>query len=356
MLNLLNEISSLTLGLISIFVILAIIAIIIIINCKLKERIVITNTIAIVLSLIVAIFLCKPMLALFDKMFGFSLLFFNAFMLKYAQIDSLNVRVDAMNYSSVVNSFKTGDIGMSSTYKNFLINIFENTNPPSDNPTTLSAIASSSMSYIVSLFIVALILFIVSFVLFKLLIKLLSKKIKLKKQRNLKPLSIILGVFKGLLATFVVLITISTLPIINVTNDYFANGFQTTRVLSPLYNAVVTAEQDMYISSINFKNVNKKIYQSKENITYGEYQNDISGCELRVNVQIDNESIKINITNLDTSEVIDLDCDYIYANNSVYVFKENTFKYYFQYNEKNKCFKFRAESYGKMINYILELI
>lgn len=356
MLNLLNEISSLTAGLISLGVIGLIIAFIIILNCKLKSKTVITNSIAIGLSFIVAIFLCKPVLALFDKMFSFSLLFFNSFMASYAQLDVLNTKITAINYNTVVSNFKNSEVGISASYKNFLLNIFENTNPPSNNPTTLSAIAASSMSYMVSLFIVALILFIVSFILFKLLIKLVSKKIKFKKTRNLKPLRVVLGIVKSLIVTVIMLITISTLPILSVTNDYFVNGFHTTKILSPIYDTISNLEQDAYVNSIDFSNVNKKIYQSKENITYGEYQNDISGCEYRVNIQISAETIKINVLNLTTSETAEFNCVYIYANSSVFAFKDNNLKFTFQYNEKDKCFKYKIESYGKETTYILNLI
>ena len=356
MFSLLNEISSTTIMWIILAIIIAIITIITVINCYFKPKTVITNSIAVGLALILAIFLANPVLALFDKLFNFSLIFFNAFMLSYAQVDILNTRVTAMNYDSVVTDFRNVEVGISPTYKNFLVNIFENTNPPNSNPTTISAIAASSMSYMVALFIVAFILFIVGFVIFKLLINLLSKKVKIKKQINYRPLCVVLGVIKGVIAALVFIITLSTLPIINVTNDYIANGFQTTRILSPIYNGIVSTEQSIYKNTINYVKINNRIYQSKENITYGVYQNDTSGCEHRVNVNIQSNTITINVLNLSTSEYVEITGDYIYANNFVYAFKDNKLEFNFQYSEKDKCFKYKTVSYDKNETYVLNLI
>ena len=356
MLNLLNEISSLWVGIISIVILLLIIAVTTVVNLKMKKSTVFSNAISFLLSLVIAIFLCKPLLSLFDKMFSFSTIFFNAFMLEFGQINSLNVQVTMTNYTASVNNFKDASVGISDTLKSFLVKVFENTTAPSDTPTTLGAIASMSVSYMFALFIVALILFIVSFILIKVLMKFIKSKIKKEKNSSQKVLCAIIGVAKSLVISLIVLISVSSLPILGISTDYFANGFETTKVLYPLYSTVVKAEQDIYINSIDFTKVNRKIYQSKDNLEYGIYQNDIEGAEHRVNVSLTNLNATVNILNFTTSTTENYICSYIYANNTLYMFNSGKLMYVFQYNAKDKKIKYKTKSYNKNAIYVLSLI
>lgn len=354
MLNLLNEVSSFLVGIISIVFLLVIVIITIITNLKLKKFTIISNSIFFLIAFLIAIFLCKPILSLFDKMFSFSTIFFNIFMLQLGQIDSLNVKVTMLNYTTAVNNFRDASVGISDTLKSFLLKVFENTTPPSDNPTTLGAIGAMSISYMFAIFIVALILFVVSFALIKVFIKFISKKIKTKsKNSSAKVLGGLIGTLKGIIICLLVLVSFSTLPVFGISTDYLANGFESTKIMSPVYNFVVNTEQNLYESSIDFNDVSKKIYQSKEGLDYAIYQNDISGAEHRVNVELLSNSAVVNLLNLNTLENENYICDYIYTNNTLYLYNEAKLKFVMQYSEKDKTIKYKTLSFNKNVIYTL---
>lgn len=350
--------SSLVIGLISIFVIVAIIVAFIIFNAKMKKESVLTNAIAFLLALIFAIFLCKPLLALFDKMFNFSMVFYNIFMLQFANIDSLNQILTPVQYNNAVNAFKESTVGISDTLKSFLIQVFDQSNAPTNGSTTLGAVASASISYMLALFIVALILFAVSFILFRLLISFIFKKVGIKKGSTLKPLCVVIGVLKGLIVSVIVLITISTLPFLGITNDYFANGFDTTKVLSPVYRFVVNTEQQIYSNALDFTNTNNQIIQKTEgNLDFGTYKNNTEGDKYIINVSISDPYINVKVTlNGSTTELANDDYKYIFSNNTLYLYKDDKLEVVLLYNKNAGTIKFKAKIEEKSVSYLLKKV
>ena len=237
-------ISTMFIGIISTVIVLGIIALFIFLNIKKGGKLSAISLLEFVVAFVLAILLTKPMLALFDKIFSFSMIFFNVFMLDLGQIETFNTKVTFENYDTVVQNFKSSSVGIADNLKSFFVKVFENSDPPYEATTTLGAIASRSLSYMLSLFVMTFILFVVIYVLVKLLSNFLNKKFKFKSDD--KPNKIvggIIGFFKGLFVSLLVIVSFSTIPFFGTSIDYIGSGFQTTAVLDSPYQLVVNLEQ-----------------------------------------------------------------------------------------------------------------
>ena len=356
--NLMN-ISTMLIGIISIVISLGILLVFVFLNIKKGGKLSAINFIELLIAFVLAIFLAKPMLALFDKIFSFSMVFFNMFMLNLGQIDSFNSVVTIENYGTSIENFKNSSVGISSTLKSFFVKVFENTEPSLEGTTTLGAIASRSLSYILSLFLITLILFAVIFALVKVLSNFLEKKFKFKKSENkLKILGGIIGFFKGFAFTIILLITLSTIPIFGISIDYIGAGFQTTKIFEAPYQFLVNTEQDMYVNSINFNNVNKLCFGSNDEVEKGNYRNDIdSTTQFSIDFIINNTYILMETKNLTTNSITsDLFDYYIFLNNTIYLYQSNKLTMSLPYNTKNSTIKYKATIDDIKVDYVLKIV
>lgn len=352
-------ISTMFIGIISLVIILAIITIFVIVNIKKGGKLSVISLIEFLIAFLLAIFLAKPMVALFDKLFSFSMVFFHIFMLDFGQIESFNTPVTLSNYDIVVENFQNSSVGMSGNLKNFLIKIFEKTNPSADSTTTLGAIASRSLSYLLSLFIIAFILFVVFYVLIKILTNFINKRYQFKKaNKDQKVLGGILGFLKGTFVSIIVLVIFSTIPFFGTAVDYLGSGFQTTKIFDTPYQFIVSTEQDLYVNAIDFKSINKLSYQNSDDVLSAHYQNEVNTTtRFRVDIIITNSTISIQAENLTTyalsAEISDY---YIFVNNTLYLYKSNKLLTTLGYNTKNHTVYYKAILDNVKVNYTLKIV
>ncbi len=355
MLNQLNEVSSTMIGIISIALIAIILFIFLIIGFKRGLKSALTNFLIFAVSITLAVLLAKPLLSLFDKMFGFSMVFFNTFMIKFGEYQSLNIQVNSTNYLTAVVNFKNSDIAISSTLKNFLSNVFDNSSVRDGTTTTLGAVASNTISYMVALFVVGFVLFIVIFTLCSFIFRIVFKKFNNSDNKTFKPIGAIINLIEGFILNIVLIITMSSLPVFGLTTDYLANGFESTKVLNEPYQFIINTEQSIYLKTIDFNVVNSKASQSKDNLAYGNYTNsDITDAEFSVSVTITLTDIIENYINNSTHEIGANTYTYILTNNTMYLYKDNKLQGYWKYNFSNNSINYKTTLGGKTITYELK--
>ena len=347
--NLLNEISSTWVGIICIAVLLITLIAMVLINLKLGTKKSLINLGVFVASILVGIFLAKPALSLFDKMFGFSMLFFDMFMISFGNIDMMNQFVTTTNFSTRVQEFKDASLGISDTLKSFLEKVFDNSVVSNTNPTTLGAVASSTMSYMASLFIVAFTLFVVTFIVTKLLIKLISKKLKKKDDKMPRFVSGFIGGLKGIVLSIALIVTFSTFPMFGISADYIGNGVETTGILNSVYTYISSNEQDLYVEAIDFEKVNANSFQSHEDLLIGSYNNYSNiNSDYIITVEITNNEITMTYAKKGESSTTVTYSKYIFTNNTIYVYNSNKLVDGFKYDTSNSKLSFHAtigESY-----------
>ena len=365
MLNLLNAMSALAIGIISLAIIVLIVVLFFVLNFKRGIARTGLRVGIFLISLIVAIFVSKPLLSLFDGLFAFSTVFFQFFMAKFAGITSLNVRVTASTLPTVVENFKTSDAGISSTVKQMLVDIFENTSIQADRATTLSAIASTTFSYLCALFIVGLVLFFVLYGLLSLIVNLITRHFGGKhEKRKLKPLSGIIGFFEGVIISIIILVSFSTIPFFGISTDFFASGFEKTVVLNTPYQFITKVERDVYKSTLNYTLINRSSSQNLDDIkigTYNNLSNEDSKWTIYIVVQSKSESassIQVGLTNKENSSInFAENCTYIYVDNSLYLFSSsNKLMAICKYDKKNKTLKYKKETEMGTIEEIVEYV
>ena len=348
MYNMLN-ISSLTIGIISLCVIVAILVAYFFVYLKrgLTHTLICFGIFAV--SLVGAIFLAKPVVALFDGWFGFSQIFFEMFMIQFGKIESLNTVVTAVNYSSAVQNFKEADVGISSTIKSFLLRIFEGHNAPS-SPTTLSAIASGAFSYLIALFVVAGALFAVFYALLSVLVKFIQKKANLHPQKKLGVVAGFVGLVRGIVVTIIALITLSTFPILGISADYLDGGFETTKVFSPVYRQIVTIEQNTYFSALDFQSRNLSLSEDTSNIKYGTYKNsDNKDFEISITITTPLTFTETVVNKAQNTSSV-LTYSYIYSHNRLFAYKDNKLQFMVKYDSTNAKMYYTKTIDGKHIS------
>ncbi|MBO7508337.1 MAG: hypothetical protein J6T39_01680 [Clostridia bacterium] len=343
MMNLLNAISALYIGIISLAVIVIILVLFFILNFKRGIARTGLKIVVFLISLAVAIFVSKPLLSLFDGLFSFSTVFFQFFMTKFAGINGLNERVVATNYVETVNNFKTSDVGISATLKNLLVDVFENSSVPSDRATTLSAVASTTFSYLCALFVVALVLFFVVYGLLSLIINLITRHFGGNhERRNLKVLSGIIGFFEGIIVSVIMIVSLSTLPFFGISTDFLASGFETTYVMNTPYQFILKTERTVYKSIFDYNAINMNASQNLNDIVTGTYNNfDNTEAKWQVIIVIQTKtatasSVSVGLTNNETHEAATEECNYIYVNDSLYLFKDKKLMAICKFDKKEK--------------------
>ena len=340
MLNQLNEISSTMIGLISILVMVTVFIVTIIVSAKTKKTKFLINFVITIFSIIVSIFLAKPIVSLLDKMFAFSSSMTDRFMNIFGKIQSMNTSVNSANYLQTIEIFGSTEVGLSTTVKSFLTNVFASTKLKYGETTTLSLIASKSFSYLCSLFLIGFILFVVLFVLLKVILKLvLGKKNFLENDKRKKFLTIPLGAFKGIVINLIVLIVMSSIPFFGVSTDYLSTGFQSTKVFQTPYELIVKTEQNLYKDNINWQSVYQSSVNNYDDLKIGEYTDTSESGEYQVSVMLTNSLLSQTVqssSNISTSSY-----SYVYYNNKLYLFDtiENIYVASYRYkvtNESNK--------------------
>lgn len=352
-------ISTMLIGIISIVIILGIIALFVILNIKKGGKLSAITLAEFLVAFILAVLLAKPILALFDKIFSFSMVFYNMFMLDFGQIDSFNTKVTFENYNTVVENFKSSSVGVADNLKSFFIKVFEKSNPPTEGTTTLGAIASRSLSYMLCLFLMTIILFVVIYVLVKILSNFLDKKFKFKKQKQpQKVLGGIIGFFKGLFVSVLAIVMFSTIPFFGTAIDYIGSGFQTTKIFDAPYQLVVNLEQDLYVSTNNFAKITKRCYQNTDDVQKAHYQNEVdTHTRYRVDIYITNDTITIYAEDLINYTSINHICDfYILSNNTLYLYQSNKLLIALGYNTKTSTIRYKNIIDGVKVDYTLKIV
>ena len=348
MYNMLN-ISSLAIGIISLCVIVAILVAYFFVYLKKGLTHTLISLGIFVVSLVGAIFLSKPIVALFDGWFGFSQIFFEMFMIQFGKIESLNTVVTAVNYSSAVQNFKEADVGISSTIKSFLIRIFDGHNAPS-NPTTLSAIASGAFSYLIALFVVAGALFAVLYALLSVLVKFIQKKANLRPQKKLGVVAGCVGLVRGIVVTIIALVTLSTFPILGISADYLDGGFETTKVLCLAYRGIVSAEQNAYFSALDFQSRNLSLSEDMGNINYGTYKNsDSEDFDISVTITTPLTFTETVVNKAQSTSSL-ITYSYIYAHGRLFAFKDSKLQFMIKYDSINAKMHYTKTIDGKHIS------
>lgn len=334
----LNQISSTAIGIISILFILAIIIVFVLLNLKRKKKKLIISGIIFLLSLAAAIFLAKPMTILFDKMFVYSGAFIDIFMLAFGNIAIMNTQLNSLNYSAAVQNFTDSEIGISSTIKEFLVKVFNKTSVPNNKVTTLSIIASETFSYILALFIMALILFVIFNILLTLILNLILKRTKFyENDRGNKIVGGVVGFLKGILICILILITASSIPL-SIQTDYLRNGFDSTKILSAGYKDIINIEQDLYVESIDINEISSKVYGDYDKLNIGVYKVGTTSDEYSIVITIQTKFI-LNQTIIKDGSIIDTnEYKFVYANNRLYLFdaETNLLTYVYGYKASSK--------------------
>lgn len=287
MFSLLNQISPTTIGLISLLAIILIVGFTIIFSAKAKKKMFLVNFTIGVASVVLAIFLAKPILSVFDKLFAFSSSMVSVFMHTFGNIPSMNNTVTSLNYTQAVVDFEASDVGVSSTIKTFLINVFENTKLGSGESTTLSLIASKAFSYLTALLLIAVVLSVVFFVILKLIFNLITrKKSFLKNDSPSKIVVLPLATIKGVFFALVTIIIFSSIPFISMTTDYLSTGFEQTKIFNTPYQWIVKTEQNIYAEQIDWQNVYSSSANKNQDLVYGVYSDTNEDSEYHLNIEL----------------------------------------------------------------------
>lgn len=345
--SLLFSISPLYLGIGCICILLAIFISFIIVGVKKGFKNFGINFLLLILSLAGAIFLAKPLLSLFDKMFNFSGLFIEVFMLYFLKVPEMNIIINSTNLTSTVETFKSSDANISDILKNFLLSIFQDDKLVVENgtTTTLSAVASSTFSYLLALFIVALFVFVVLLVLTKVLLKLF---IKSKKFENTTTASKVggaaIGLVEGVIFGAIFLVILATFPIMGISNNYFGDAFEKTKVLNSTYQLVEKESAKIYTNSINWKKENTNDVGNYENLLKVKTYGDIDGLANYSDAKYDivftfanNSEVQVDLIYLKTEKIETKNFNYIFNNNKICLFdSENKIDSYHSINLNKK--------------------
>ena len=365
MFNLLNAISALAIGIISLAILVLIIVLFFILNFRRGIARTGLKVGIFVVSLAVAVFASKPLLSLFDNLFAFSTVFFQFFMTKFAGITGLNVRVTATSLPTAVENFKAGDSGISATLKQLLVDIFENTSLQADRATTLSAIASTTFSYLCALFVVALVLFFVVYGLLSLVVNLITRHFGGNhEKRKLKPLSGIIGFFEGVVISLIILVTFSTIPFFGISTDFLASGFERTIVMNTPYQFITQVERDVYKSSLDFTQINRNSSQNLDDVRTGTYNNtENENAKWTIYMVIQSKTtnsslVQVGLTNREDPSInIAENCTYIYVDNSLYLFSTgNKLMAICKYDKKAKTLTYKKTTQTETIEETIKFV
>ena len=353
MLNLLNEISATTIGIIALAILTLIVIVFIILNYKKGIKRCVIDISLFVVSVVLSVLLTGPVLSLFDKMFSFSMAFFSIFMFQFGNIDIFNIQVTSSNYQAVVESFKNTEIGISNTLKSFLINIFKTTDIQSGVTTNLGSIASTALSYILSFVIVSIIIFVVLFTLLKILKNFIIKRKHTKnKENNLKFVAGILGALQGFAVYVLIVVAISSTHILGLSTDYLESGYERTAILNSGYQLLVNTENEFFQNKIDSSVTNYSMQENNNLI--GIYKADEESFELSIEVLTKN--LILNYKDSPESITNTFVFRYIIAQNKIFIYKDDLIYNVYNYNQNNKTIQIKEIINDKEISTTLNLL
>ena len=348
----LNYISALWVGAIALAIILIIAIVLFVVNFK-KGILRTSLSIGIFLaSLALAVFVSKPLLSLINQLFPFETVFFTFFMVKFGAYETMNATINSpTSYATAIENFKTADIAMNGTVKSFLVDVFEKTSLPAGKITTLSAIASNTFSYMLSLFIVAFVLFVVMSGILTLISSLILKRKRSNhEKRNGKLFSGFIGLVQGVIVSLVLIIIFSTFPILGLETDYLASGFEKTFVLKTPYQYVCEIERYVYRENIDFNKINQNSFGNLTEIKNGGYKNEESE-EYAINISLEiNGQFTETITKDGEIVSLILTGKYIYTNNMIIMFENNEITAICKYDAKDKTIEYTKNTENATIS------
>lgn len=279
-----------------------------------------------VASFVVSFLLAKPILWLFDKIYKFSMTYFDKFALAFSKIPVMNELIHNQGeLNAQIAKFQSTDVVMSPWIKDFLVKIFNNTSLESTYATTLGTIAANAMSYIIMMLLVTLSLFMT----IKIVIYMFASKLD-KIKRKGKALSKLGGALFGMLhGAFFVLIAIALVSVTPLGTDdkTISDSVERTKVLTPMFSVSQTLTTNYYSTKVNWTEQNNN-FTKLNSAMYATFTNSKPGKEHRyiVKIKIDyNNQLKETITEVETSSVLPVkEYSYVYANGKLWVFEKIT--------------------------------
>ena len=335
MTNMLMVISPKAIGFISIGIILLVLIGTIIASAFSKRRNFLIKSIIALISFVLAIFLAKPILGLFDNMFSLSSAFVGMYMNSFGNIESMNEILTNVNYIQAVENFKNTDIAISPTTKSFLVGVFEQQKLNGDQTTTLSVVASRTFSYLTSLFFVALLLYVFFYVITILVLKIILRKRQKSQDKKSPIITIPVGVLKGVVLVLVLIVCFSSLPLLSITNDYLKIGFEETKVLNSAYDTIVNTEQKILLEQIDWKEVYNSKNNSADDLPLGIYLDNQDEEQNSLNIAIISNSSLTQTLKIDGNTSISY-FDYVCYANKIYLFDKVTKQYLGTYTFEGK--------------------
>lgn len=335
MTNMLMVISPKAIGFISIGIILLVLIGTIIASAFSKRRNFLIKSIIALISFVLAIFLAKPILGLFDNMFSLSSAFVGMYMNSFGNIESMNEILTNVNYIQAVENFKKTDIAISPTTKSFLVGVFEQQKLNGDQTTTLSVVASRTFSYLTSLFFVALLLYVFFYVITILVLKIILRKRQKSQDKKSPIITIPVGVLKGVVLVLVLIVCFSSLPLLSITNDYLKIGFEETKVLNSAYDTIVNTEQKILLEQIDWKEVYNSKNNSADDLPLGIYLDNQDEEQNSLNIAIISNSSLTQTLKIDGNTSISY-FDYVCYANKIYLFDKVTKQYLGTYTFEGK--------------------